>query len=102
MRSFCTLRPETGCSNLYEMEPPVMLLFSILLALARHPVAVPFHSIIATGRAADFRKGGDGIVPYWSAHLKGAASETILPYTHRSIEKPKTVQAVMKILKEAK
>jgi len=25
-----------------------------------------------------------------------------VPYTHRSIEKPKTVQAVMKILKEAK
>lgn len=73
-----------------------------LVALARHPIAVPFHSIIATGRAADFHKGGDGIVPYWSAHLKGAASETIVPYTHRSIEKPKTVQAVMKILKEAK
>ena len=73
-----------------------------LVALARHPIAVPFHSIIATGRAADFRKGSDGIVPYWSAHLKGAASETIVPYTHRSIEKSKTVQAVMKILKEAK
>ena len=73
-----------------------------LLALARHPLAIPFHSIIATGRAADFRKGGDGVVPYWSAHLEGAASETILPYTHGSVEKPKTVQAVMKILKEAK
>ena len=70
-----------------------------LLALARHPLAVPFHSIIATGRAADFRNGGDGIVPYWSAHLEGASSETILPYTHQCIEKPKTVQAVMKILK---
>jgi pimeloyl-ACP methyl ester carboxylesterase len=71
------------------------------LALARHPVGVSFHSIIATRHAVDIRDGGDGIVPYWSAHLEGAASETIVPYTHGCLEKPKTVRAVMRILKGA-
>ena len=71
-------------------------------ALAQHPVGVPFHSIIAIRRTVDFRNGGDGVVPYWSAHLDGAASETIVPYTHECLEKPKTVHAVMSILKGAK
>lgn len=71
-------------------------------ALATHPVTVTFHSIIATRGMADFGKSSDGIVPYWSAHLEGAASETILPYSHGCIEQPETVQAVMKILKQAK
>ena len=70
-------------------------------ALAQHPLAVSYHSIIATQNAADFRIGGDGVVPYWSAHLDGAASETIVPYIHVCLEKPKTVRAVMKILKGA-
>ena len=67
-------------------------------ALARHAVGVPFHSIIATRNAADCRDSSDGIVPYWSAHLDGAASETTVPHPHRCLEKPATVQAVMKIL----
>ena len=67
-------------------------------ALARHPVGVPFHSIIATRNAVDCRESSDGIVPYWSAHLDGAASETTVPHPHRCLEKAETVQAVMKIL----
>lgn len=69
-------------------------------ALARQPLTVPFHSVIASRNAADFRHGSDGIVPYWSSHLEGAVSETIVPYPHASLEEPKTVQAVMTILKD--
>jgi hypothetical protein len=69
-------------------------------ALARHRVAVPFHSIIATRGAADTRESSDGVVPYWSAHLDGAASETLVPCLHACLEKPGTVQAVMKILQD--
>ena len=71
-------------------------------ALARHPVGVPFHSIIANHRAVDFRNASDGIVPCWSAHLEGAASETLVPYLHTCLERPKTVQAMMRILKGTK
>lgn len=86
---------EDGAENLSTKHP-------FFRALARHPVAVTFHSIIATRGAADFRKSSDGLVPYWSAHLDGAASETIGPYSHGCLEKPGTVHAVMKILKQAK
>lgn len=70
-------------------------------ALARHPVPVTFHSIIATQGSADILTSSDGIVPYWSAHLDRADSETLVPYTHGCLEKPETVQAVIKILKQA-
>ncbi len=68
-------------------------------ALAKHRPQVPFDSIIATQGEVDFRNGGDGIVTYTSAHLDGAVTETTVPYTHGCLEKPDTVQAVMKILK---
>ena len=55
-------------------------------ALSRHPVPVTFHSIIATRGAADFRKSSDGVVACWSAHLDGAASETLVPYAHGCLE----------------
>lgn len=84
-----------GTENLSTKHP----FFS---ALARHPVGVPFHSIIATRRAVDFRRGSDGIVTYWSSHLSGDASETIIPYPHACLERPATVRAIMKILKKAK
>ena len=45
---------------------------------------------------------GDGVVPQWSVHLDRVAAESIVPYTHRCLEKPKTVHAVMKILKGAR
>jgi pimeloyl-ACP methyl ester carboxylesterase len=71
-------------------------------ALARHPVGAPFHSIIAVRQPRNFRQGSDDVVPYWSAHLDGSVSETIVPYTHGCLERPATVQAIMKILKESK
>lgn len=92
-----TLRPfhdfgVGGTENLSTKHP-------FFIALARHPVGVPFHSIIATRRTVDFRQGSDGVVPYWSAHLDGSASETTVPHPHACLEQPATVQAVMKILK---
>lgn len=80
-----------GVENLAAKHP-------FIKALARHPVEVPFHSIIATRSAVNRHGSSDGIVPYWSAHLDGAASETIVPYSHRCTEKTETVQAVIKIL----
>ncbi len=80
-----------GVENLSSKHP-------FLRALARKPAGVPFHSIIATRGAGDCRESSDGIVAYSSAHLDGAVSETLVPYSHRCTEKTETVQAVMKIL----
>lgn len=80
-----------GVENLAARHP-------FLGALAKHPTGVPFHSIIATRSAVHCQGSSDGIVPYWSAHLDGAVSETLVPYSHRCTDKKETVQAVMKIL----
>ena len=71
-------------------------------ALAQRPILVPFHSVIAVGDAVDPHNGSDGVVPYRSAHLDGAVSETIVPYPHGCVERSGTVQAVMNILKGTK
>jgi pimeloyl-ACP methyl ester carboxylesterase len=71
-------------------------------ALAGHKLGVPFHSIIATRDAEDYHTSSDGVVPYWSSHLDGAASETLVPYTHGCLEKSGSVQAIMSILKASR
>ncbi len=63
------------------------------------PVGVPHHSVIG-----DRGKGGgvnstDGVVPYWSSHLASAASETFVPYPHSCVEKPETVEEIVRLLK---
>lgn len=64
----------------------------------------PYHSIIG-----DRGKGGnldrtppvstDGIVPYWSSHLDGAASELVIPSGHWSNQHPMGIAEVKRILK---
>jgi hypothetical protein len=66
---------------------------------------VPYHSIIG-----DRGKGGnrdrtppistDGIVPYWSSHIDGAASELIVPSDHWSNQHPMAIAEVRRILVE--
>jgi len=85
-------RGVAGTENLSTTHP-------FFKALARRPIGVPFHSIIATRGEFDFKHGSDGIVPYSSAHLDGAVSETIVPYPHGCLERPATVKSVTKILK---
>lgn len=84
-----------GTENLSTQHP-------FFRALARRPIGVPYHSIIATRNPADFRRSDDGCVPYWSSHLDGAVTETIVPYPHACLEKPATVQSVLKLLRETK
>lgn len=64
---------------------------------------VPYHSIIA-----DRGKGGnldriepvssDGIVPYWSSHIDGAASETVVPSGHWSHHSEEGQEEISRIL----
>ncbi len=64
---------------------------------------VPFHSIMG-----DRGKGGnkdrtkpvstDGFVPYWSSHLDGAKSETIVPSGHSAHQNAQAIEKVRSIL----
>ncbi|MFL6529100.1 MAG: hypothetical protein ACJ8KX_01390 [Chthoniobacterales bacterium] len=66
-----------------------------LLALARSPIAVSFHSII--GQKSD-RAESDGVVRYASSHLDGASSELIVRSGHNAFNNPDAVGEVIRIL----
>ena len=60
---------------------------------------VRYHSIIGNhtpGKPLD--ESSDGIVPYRSAHLEGAASELIVPFSHSVQEHPRAIVEIRRIL----
>jgi pimeloyl-ACP methyl ester carboxylesterase len=61
---------------------------------------VRLHSIIGDRGRNDAPHGGDGIVPYRSAHYPGADSEKIVPSGHDVHEHPEGVREVARILRE--
>src|SRR5262249_16069396 len=62
------------------------------------PITVPYHSIIGDRGKGDCPNCTDGVVPYWSSHLDGAQSETIVPGPHGSCELPETIAELDRIL----
>jgi hypothetical protein len=68
-----------------------------LLALARLPIAVAFHSVI--GQKHD-RADSDGVVRYASSHLEGARSELLVRSGHNAFDNPGAQSEVVRILRE--
>ena len=64
------------------------------------PIPVPYHSIIGQFGHKPLLNSSDGAVPYWSAHLDGAASEKVVPCWHGCVERPEVVKEVTRILRE--
>lgn len=62
------------------------------------PENVPYHSIIGDRKTANTTGGTDGVVPYQSSHLDGAASETIVHSGHNAHKHPLAIQEVKRIL----
>ncbi|MEY4483706.1 MAG: hypothetical protein RL693_1158, partial [Verrucomicrobiota bacterium] len=52
------------------------------------PIPVPYHSIIGDRGRGNTPDSTDGVVPYWSSHLKGAQSELIVPGRHGAYDHP--------------
>ncbi|MDO4250413.1 MAG: alpha/beta fold hydrolase [Moraxella sp.] len=79
---------------------------SAFMALTQHTHLTPkvtYHSIMGnnTGKDANVSSAtSDGIVPYDSSHLEGAASEVILTGGHSIHENPQTILHLRKILHE--
>ncbi len=73
----------------------------LLTAILKLPMRphVPFHSIIGDRRRGDTPHSSDGIVPYWSSHLEGAASEKIVPSGHGTNENPEGIEEFHRILR---
>lgn len=64
------------------------------------PIPVRHHSIIGDCGKNNSPNSTDRVVPYWSSHLDTAESEKIVPYWHGCVEKPETVQEVIRVLRE--
>jgi pimeloyl-ACP methyl ester carboxylesterase len=60
---------------------------------------VPYDTIIGDRGRGDSPNSSDGVVPYWSSHMKGAESEHIVPSNHSAHQNPQAIAEVLRILK---
>jgi hypothetical protein len=83
--------------SIHDLEVGAPVLDAILgQPMPYHPT---FHTIAGDrGRGDGPATRSDGIVPYWSAHLDGAASEFIVPEGHSATNHPETVVEIRRIL----
>jgi len=72
----------------------------VLQAIDRLPIAptVPYHSIIGYNGKEPLPEGGDGVVPYLSAHVDGAMSELIVSSGHTAQETEAAVAEMHRLL----
>ena len=69
----------------------------MLIALARLPIGVPFHSIMGEKHNG---AGSEGVVRYASSHLDGANSELIVRSGHNAFNNPEARGEVIRVLRE--
>ncbi len=67
-------------------------------ALDEIPILVPHHSIMGDRGHGDGASSSDGVVPYWSSHLKSADSEVIVPDNHGAFNHPQAIDEMRRIL----
>ena len=60
---------------------------------------VLYNTIIGDRGRGDSPNSSDGVVPYWSSHMKGAESEHIVPSNHSAHQNPQAIAEVLRILK---
>jgi len=73
-------------------------LLKSILALPMRP-GVPYHSVVGDQGRGNTPDSSDGVVPYWSSHMKGAKSEKIVPSGHGAHEHPEGIAEFRRILK---
>jgi pimeloyl-ACP methyl ester carboxylesterase len=67
--------------------------------LENRPIETPHHSIIGDRGKGDTPNSTDGVVGYWSSHLKSAQSESIVPGPHGACELPETIEEIKRLLR---
>jgi pimeloyl-ACP methyl ester carboxylesterase len=60
---------------------------------------IPYHSIMGDRGRGDTPNSSDGVVPYWSSHLDGPASELVVNSDHGAQYNPEAIREVERILK---
>ena len=62
------------------------------------PENIKFHSIVGDKGHGDTPKSSDGVVPYWSSHVKQVESELIVPSNHSVPNCPQAAAEIKRIL----
>jgi pimeloyl-ACP methyl ester carboxylesterase len=96
--------PDPGAMQLKRMPNSIDTLAPnnrFVLEINRFPITpgIPYHSIIGDRGRGDTPNSSDGVVAYWSSHLKGAQSELIVPSNHSSPRNPQAIAEVRRILR---
>lgn len=92
------LRPMRRANSVDSLSPKSRFMHAVN-AIPMTP-GVPYNTIIGDRGRGDSPNSSDGVVPYWSSHLKGAESEHIVPSDHSAHQNPQAIAAVLKILKD--
>ncbi len=97
-------RTRNRLPNSIDMLDPANLFVTTVNQLPLKP-GVPFHSLIGDRGRGGFLdhtrpNSSDGIVPYWSSHMEGAASERVIPSGHWSHLHPLGMVEINRILLE--
>lgn len=88
------LRIPNSIDNLSDADDYVRLVADLPI-----DARVRYHSIIGNHTPnVPLQDSSDGIVPYRSAHLDGAASELIVPFSHSVQEHPRAIVEIRRIL----
>ena len=84
-------------TGLNDLDPDSS--FIQALGSSRIKEGVIYHSIIGDQDQADHTGGSDGVVPYSSSHLDGAASEVIVRSGHSVHRSPAAMRELLRILR---
>ncbi|MFV1994438.1 MAG: lipase family alpha/beta hydrolase, partial [Verrucomicrobiales bacterium] len=92
-RTIATARPD-GIKSLKPHDP-------FLATVLNLPISdrVTYYSILGRNDpGAPLEESTDGVVPYWSSHLKGAATEKVIDSGHSSTAKHEAIEEIRRIL----
>ena len=88
-------KKETSIQSLQPGAPMV-----VAMDASPHLKRVIHHSIIGDRGRGDAPESSDGVVEYWSSHMKDAASELIVPTGHGSYKHPRAIAELRRVLRE--
>ena len=91
------LKPKRRANSVDSLSPKSRFLQAVNTIPMTPGVA--YNTIIGDRGRGDSPNSSDGVVPYWSSHMKGAESEHIVPSDHSAHQNPQAIAEVLRILK---
>jgi pimeloyl-ACP methyl ester carboxylesterase len=92
------LKPKRRANSVDSLSPKSRFL-NAMNSIPMTP-GVPYNTIIGDRGRGDSPNSSDGVVPYWSSHMKGAETEHIVPSDHSAHQNPQAIAEVLRILKQ--